>query len=56
MEETDKQKKEVEDFFRGAFCAESAEVMGSERLSQYIISAIVKIKTGDKRLTKYRFK
>jgi len=46
---TNRQKKEIEDFFKLAFCGESAEVIVDTK--EFELQSVVKIVTGDKRGT-----
>lgn len=49
---TSKKRKEVENYFKDALCAESVEIIMPNNI-EYDVSAILKVVTGDKRGTFY---
>lgn len=51
MDEQEKQK-EIEEFFKDAFCAKSAEIL-FEDVNDFSVGNVIKINTGDKRGTIY---
>lgn len=53
LERAKQMLKETEEFFKNAFCGESAKIMKSTSIDDFDVTGIIQIETGDKRGTIY---